>query len=196
MLRSVLLFVTSVMMLIVPASAFAQTASAHGGGSKADIDVGFNAVNRVHNQDTTTIFKGGWHAGASYRVKRIISVIAEASGDYHSSDGHTTSLYTYGGGVRFQGGDPKPRLRPFAQVLLGGGQDNAPGGAHETNHYPMINPGGGVDLGISPRMAVRVRLDFPLLMTTGDPLSGQASAGHTLKCTRLSIGLSFPLGTR
>lgn len=184
------------MMLIVPASASAQAPGAHSAGAQADVDVGVNAVNRVHNQDTTTVFKGGWHAGASYRVKRIISVIAEASGDYHSSEGHTTGLYTYGGGVRFQGGDPKMRVRPFAQVLLGGGQDNAPGGTHETNHYPMINPGGGVDLGISPRVAIRLRLDFPLLMTTGDPLSGQVSAGHTLKCTRMSAGIALPLGTR
>src|SRR5262245_27080380 len=155
----------STLVALAAAPAFAQTALAHGGRAQADIDVGYNPVNRVHNQDTTTIFQGGWHAGASFRVKRIISVLTEVSGDYHSSDGRTTSLYTYGAGVRFQSGDPKRRLRPFAQVLLGGGQDNAPGGAHETNHYPMINPGGGVDLGISPRMAVRLRLDFPLLMT-------------------------------
>jgi hypothetical protein len=193
---STLMTLTSALVVFTAAPTFAQTAPAHGGGAQADIDVGYNPANRVHNQDTTTIFKGGWHAGASYRVKRIISVLGEVSGDYHSSDGHTTSLYTYGGGVRFQGGDPKVRLRPFAQILLGGGQDNAPGGVHETNHYPMINPGGGVDLGISPKMAVRLRLDFPLLMTTGDPLSGEVSAGHTLKCTRFSIGLSFPLGAR
>jgi hypothetical protein len=33
-------------------------------------------------------------------------------------------------------------------------------------------------------------------MTTGHLLSGQASAGHTLKCARLSIGVSIPYGTR
>src|SRR5690349_23215584 len=115
---STLLALTSAAVVLTAAPAFAQTAPAHGGNAQADIDAGFNAVNRVHNQDTTTTFKGGWHAGASYRVKRIISVIGEASGDYHSSDGHTTSLYIYGGGVRFQGGDPKQRVRPFAQVLL------------------------------------------------------------------------------
>jgi hypothetical protein len=33
-------------------------------------------------------------------------------------------------------------------------------------------------------------------MTTGDPLTGQVSAGHTLKGTRFAIGVAFPLGNR
>jgi hypothetical protein len=161
-----------------------------------DLDVGFNPVMSVRNQGTTTTYKRGWHAGASYRIRRIISVIAEASGDYRSAGGHTANIYMYGGGVRFQSGQTDRRVRPFAQALFGGGQDNGFGDTDKINRYPMLTPGGGIDLGISSRAAVRLRLDFPLLMTTGDPLSGQVSAGHTLKCTRLSIGVSFPLGTR
>src|SRR5215813_6551655 len=98
---SALAALTSALVVMMAAPGFAQTAPAHAGYARAEIDAGYNPVNRVHNQDTTTIFQGGWHAGGSYRVKRIISVIGEASGDYHSSEGHTTSLYTYGGGVRF-----------------------------------------------------------------------------------------------
>jgi hypothetical protein len=44
--------------------------------------------------------------------------------------------------------------------------------------------------------AVRLRRDFPLLMTFGDPLTGQSSAGQTLQCTRRSIGVSFRMGSR
>jgi hypothetical protein len=196
--------VTSVLALASAAPAFAQTApaspskpasstAAPGGDARGDFDAGVDLVTRVSNQGTSTTFKGGWHAGASYRLRRVISVVAEAHGDYHSSGGDTVSLYTYGGGVRFESGRRDVRVKPFAQLILGGGQDNAGG---KTNHYPMLSPGGGVDLGISHGAALRVRVDFPLLMTTGDPLSGQVSAGHTLKCARLSIGVSFPLGNR
>jgi len=182
---------TSVLALAWAAPALAQTPA--GAGARGDFDAGVDVVTRVTNEGTSTTFKGGWDAGASYRIRRVISGVAEVHGDYHSSGGDTVSLYTYGGGVRFESGRKDVRIKPFAQLILGGGQDDAGG---RTNHYPMLSPGGGVDLGISHGAALRVRVDFPLLMTTGDPLSGQVSAGHTLKCTRLSIGVSFPFGSR
>ena len=164
--------------------------------ARGDVYVGFNAVMSVRNQGKTTTYKGGWHAGASYRLTRLISVVGEASGDCRSVSGQTANIYLYGGGVRFQSGPTAQRVRPFAEVLFGGGHDNGNADTGKTNHYPVLNPGAGIDFGISPRAALRLRLDFPLLMTTGHPLSGQVSSGHTLKCTRLTIGVSIPYGTR
>lgn len=177
--------------------------------ARGDVYTGYNAVMSVRNQGTTTTYKGGWHGGASYRITRVISVAGEASGDYRSDGGQTANIYLYVGGVRFQSGRSAQRVRPFAELLFGGGQDNSgptaqrvPEGQNgsadsgKINHYPVLKPGGGVDLGISPRVAVRVRVDVPLLMTTGHRLSGQTDARHTLKGTRLSIGVSIPYGTR
>src|SRR5262245_50508343 len=177
-------------------SVLAQTAKPAPAAARGDVYGGFNAVMSVRNQGTTTTYKGGWHGGASYRITSLISVVGEASGDYRSADAGTANIYLYGGGVRFQSGRTASRVRPFAQLLLGGGRDNGNADTDKINHYPMLNPGAGVDLGLSPRVAVRVRVDFPLLMTTGHPLSGKGDAGHTLKCTRLSIGVSIPYGTR
>jgi hypothetical protein len=174
----------------------ASTSGSPGADSQGDFDAGYDPITWVRNQGTTTKYEKGWHAGASYRIRRIISVIAEASGDYRSVSGNTASIYTYAGGARFQSGRKDVRIKPFLQLLFGGGQDNGDGSSGKTNHYPMLSPGGGVDIGVSSAAAIRLRLDFPLLMTFGDPLTGQVSAGHTLKCTRLSIGLSFPFGTR
>lgn len=164
--------------------------------ARGDFDAGADIATWVRNQGTTTTYKGGWHAGGSYRIRRVISVVAEATGDYRSAGGHTANIYTYGGGVRFQSGRKDLRIRPFAKAILGGGQDNGDGSIHTTNHYPILTPGGGLDLGVSHGAAIRVSLDFPLLMTTADPLTGQSSAGHTLKCTRVAIGVAFPLGSR
>ena len=164
--------------------------------ARGDVYGGFNAVMSVRNQGKTTLYdNGGWNGGASYRITRAISVAAEASGDYRAASGRTAKIYLYAGGVRFQSDRRAPRVRPFAEVLFGGGHDNGNADTSKINHYPVLKPGGGLDFGIS-RAALRVRVDFPLLMTTGHPLSGQESAGHTLKCTRLTIGVSIPYGTR
>ena len=198
---------TPVLALALAAPAFGQTPpaqsppkpatpSASGADARAEFDAGLDVGTWVRNQGTTTKYKTGWHAGASYRVRRIISVFAEASGDYRSVNGHSANIYTYGGGARFESGKKDQRVKPFAQLILGGGQDNGDGSTATTNHYPMLSPGGGVDLGITRSAAIRLRVDFPLLMTTGDPLTGKVSAGHTLKCTRVSIGVAFPLGKR
>lgn len=202
---STLAALTSVLLASAP-PVFAQTpaasvpakpaAASSDGLARGDFAAGVDIATWVRNQGTTTTYKGGWHAGGSYRIRRVISAVAEATGDYRSVSGHTANIYTYGGGVRFQSGRKGLRIRPFAQAILGGGQDNGDGSTHRTNHYPMLTPGGGVDLAISHRAAIRVSLDFPLLMTTADPLTGRPSAGHTLKCTRVAIGVAVPLGSR
>lgn len=207
MRMSRLALLTSLLALAWAAPAFAQTpaapapsrpaaSSSPGGAAGGDFEAGVDLVTTVRNEGTSTTFKGGWYAGASYRVRRVISVLAEAHGDYRSAGGHPSNIYTYGGGVRFESGRRDVRIKPFAQLILGGGQDNGGSSTGTTNHYPMLAPGGGVDLGISHSAALRVAVDFPLLMTTGDPLTGQVSAGHTVKGTRLSIGVTFPLGSR
>jgi hypothetical protein len=175
-----------------PATAGAQTtgaaparAAVSSSDALGDIDVAV-AVDSQRDRGASTTYTG-WHAGASYRAYRIISVFGEGGGEYHSGSGFSAHQYTYGGGARFEKGDPSIRVRPFAQVFLGTTSDNGRGAASaSTNHYPVVAPGGGVDLGVSARLAVRARLDFPLYMTFGDVFKG----------SRFSIGVSIPYGKR
>src|SRR4029079_10063009 len=97
----------------------ASTSGSPGADSQGDFDAGYNPITWVRNQGTTTKYEKGWHAGASYRIRQVISVIAEASGDYRSVDGNTANIYTYAGGVRFQSGRRDVKVRPFAQLLFG-----------------------------------------------------------------------------
>lgn len=177
-----------------PSAPSAASSRSSDGQWRGDVEAGVNFATWLKNQGVTHTYKKGWHGGASYRLTRLISVVAEATGDYGSDAGTSLNVYTYGGGARFQSGRKDQALRPYVQVLLGGGQDNGTG-AGKTNRYPMLAPGVGGDLSVS-RVAIRLRLDFPLLMTFGDPLSGQISAGHTLKGTRVAAGVSIPLGSR
>ena len=67
---------------------------------------------------------------------------------------------------------------------MGGAQDNADGTGPK-NHYPVLTPGGGVDVKIAKAAAIRVRLDFPLFMRFGNDV---------YKGTRISAGLVVGLG--
>jgi hypothetical protein len=138
-----------------------------------DYVAGINAFDRVLNRGETTTYAPGWFAGASYRIIRVISVVGEIGGDYKKESGTSFHLYTFSGGARFQSGRKAARARPFAQILLGTGLDNGNiGQSTPTNHFPVVTPGGGVDVRLSQHAAARVKLDFPLYATFGDVHKG------------------------
>lgn len=183
-------------LALLPAPASAQAASSttpvkaapvSGGDDHGDYEVGINLFDRILNRGVTTTYKPGFYAGASYRIIHAISVMGEASGDYHTASGTTLHVYTFSGGVRFQSGSKAQHARPFAQLLMGTGVDNGSiGHSTPTNHFPVVTPGGGVDVGLAKHLAARLKLDFPLFATFGDVHKG----------TRLSIGASIPVGTK
>jgi hypothetical protein len=183
-----------VLGLILPAPASAQAGStastpsaSTGGDDHGDYEIGINFFDRVRNRGVTTTYKPGWYAGASYRITHAISVLGELGGDYKKQSGTTLYVYTFSGGVRFESGTKAQRVKPFAQILMGTGVDNGSVGQSPTkNHFPVVTPGGGVDLGIAKHFAARLKLDFPLYATFGDVHKG----------LRLSLGASIPVGTK
>ena len=183
-------------LALLPAPAAAQAASstspakaapAPGGDDHGDYVAGVNPFNRILNRGETTTYKPGFFAGASYRLAHVISVMGEATGDFHKDSGTTFHVYTFSGGVRFQSGSKALRASPFAQILMGLGVDNGSlGHSTPTNHFPVVTPGGGVDLRLATHLAARLKLDFPLFATFGDVHKG----------ARLAIGASIPVGSR
>jgi hypothetical protein len=158
--------------------------SSSGGDYQGDINGGVNLVNRVLNRGVSTTYNPGWHAGASYRIIHVLSVVGEASGDYNKESTFTAHIYAFSGGVRFESNSKDERVKPFALLMLGTGLDNGTGNG-DTNHYPVVTPGGGVDLGIGKHVAARLRVDFPLYATFGDVHKG----------ARVAIGIVVPLGS-
>ena len=154
--------------------------------SGGDIEAGLALFNHVTNKGQDATYGPGWYVGGSYQITPVISLVGLLTADYDKADGRTASIYSYSGGPRFQWRRTE-RLRPFFQVLFGGGQDNGVFVASSTtNYYPMLAPGAGVDLAVAERFIVRARFDVPLFMRFSDTFVG----------TRLSVGLSVPLGSR
>ena len=168
----------------VPQSSPTAKPPASNGDYRGDFDGGVDLFNRVKNRGVTVKYKTGWHAGASYRIIHLVSVVTEIGADYHKLPTYTANLYSFSGGVRFQSTTKGERFKPFAQLLMGTSWDNGTG-IGLTNHYVSVAPGGGVDVLLAPHIAARLRLDFPLYSTFGDAHKG----------TRLSIGVAVPLGT-
>jgi hypothetical protein len=170
-----------------PAPPKAAPSTGPGTDDHGDYEIGVNFFDRVRNRGETTTYSPGWYAGASYRLTHAISVMGEIAGDYNSDAGTTFYIYTFSGGVRFQSGSKAARLKPFAQVLMGTGMDNGSVGQSPTkNHFPVVTPGGGVDLRATKHLAARLKLDFPLYATFGDVHKG----------LRLSLGASIPVGSK
>ena len=181
--------------LILPAPASAQAAAASpapkaataGTDDHGDYAVAVHFFDRIRNRGETTTYQPGWDAGASYRVAHLISVFTEIGGDYTTESGESLYVYTFSGGVRFQSGTRTERFKPFVQILMGTGWDNGSvGQSTPTNHFPVVTPGGGLDIRVARHLAVRTKLDFPLYATFGDVHKG----------FRLGIGASIPVGTR
>lgn len=168
-----------------PSAAGSTNVQAGGREARADIEVSVNLVNHVTNKGVGNTYTGGFRFNASYRVAHLISVIGDFTADYDKRDTFTANIYTYTGGARFGSGMVEQKFRPFAEVTLGSGQDNGDG-TGKTNRFPVVTPGAGVDMRLTNRVALRTRLDFPLLMRYSDMLIG----------TRLSVGIALPLGRR
>lgn len=172
-----------VALLAGPASA--QQATVPNAWGKGDIEGGADVGMRVLNRGETTTYKSGWFVGGSMRVNNVVSIIAQITGDYSKQTGYTANRYTFGGGTRFNFMPGQRRVNPFAQIVLAGGQDNGTGNGIN-NHYPVVDPGGGVDVMISRGLSFRGRVDFPLFATFGDVFKG----------LRGQVGLSVGFGNK
>ena len=77
-------------------------------------------------------------------------MFTEIGGDYTTESGESLYVYTFSGGVRFQSGTRAERFKPFAQILMGTGWDNGSvGQSTPTNHFPVVTPGGGLDIRVA-----------------------------------------------
>jgi hypothetical protein len=100
----------------------------------------------------------GWLASFSRDVKPLLSIVGEAGGNYLFDDGETLGLHTFQAGIRLAG-STAGRARPYAQVLAGVAVASCCG---EVAARAVIEPGGGVDVPLGRRTALRLGVGVPL----------------------------------
>ena len=100
--------------------------------------------------------------------------IAGDFGAYHASPGGV-SLNMFGPRLTFRN---PTRINPFVQGLVGGSRLS--GGGLSSNQL-AFSVGGGVDIGILPRIYLRPQIDYV----------GLHNSGQTLNCTRASLGVAI-----
>ena len=87
----------------------------------------------------------------------------------YDSAGNSTTSAAIGATVS----NTAPPANTWVKRFGGTGIDNGSVGQSPTkNHFPVVTPGGGVDLRATKHLAARLKLDFPLYATFGDVHKG------------------------
>jgi hypothetical protein len=154
----------------------------------------------ARDTDRAENFPAGWAFAVTGNVNSWIGVAAEVGGNYAdckncqrgpfaSQDFRGTDLHirllSYLGGPRIAL-HAVSAVTPFAQVLFGG--THMSGGTEfdgALNTGFTYQPGGGVDVRVSPKAAIRLEGDYRVVRTTG----------HNNKESRFLVGIVFTHGT-
>lgn len=163
---------------------------------RAEISGGYSFL---HDHDRSENFPAGWVASATGNVNTWIGVAAEVGGNYRTCDncqrGPFTSqdsrgtdlhlrVYTFMAGPRVAA-RAIPAVTPFAQFLLGGA--HVSGGVEFDGALTTgftYQPGGGVDVRVTPNLGIRLQGDYRVIRTQG--INGKQS--------RFLVGIVFRSG--
>jgi outer membrane immunogenic protein len=176
----------------------ATAAGAQSGLPKAEIavDYSYMRANATPGQCGCFNLNGG-SAEVAVRVYRNFSIVGDVTGDHAgttSVSGQSLSLLSYTGGPRFSyplRRSQHTRITPFVQGLVGGvhGFDapfpNSSGALSSSANALAVLLGGGVDIAVSHRFAIRaVQVDYGL-----NHLPNNANNSENL--LRVSAGVVF-----
>jgi opacity protein-like surface antigen len=132
--------------------------------------------------DIKTTYHSGWQLSAGTRFNHAIGIYAELGQTFTNAP--SKSVLSYAGGIRFQT-NRREKFRPFANILLGGANDQGPtnpqGAKVAHNHFTVMEFGGGVDYALTSHIAARVQGSAPLYLFFG-PVS---------KGARFQIGMVY-----
>lgn len=146
---------------------------------RAEISGGYSFL---HDRDRSESFPAGWVASAARNVNGWIGVAVEVGGNYRTcadcqrgpftsqqSRGDDLSLrvYTFMVGPRVAARSI-PAVTPFAQFLFGG--SHLSGGVEFDGSLTTgltYQPGGGVDIRMTPKVGLRLQGDYRVIRTQG-----------------------------
>ena len=145
-------------------------------------------------EDSISIFGHGWYADAAYNLTKVVGVVGEVAGGYNNfqgvfSNGSTTNITVDTGLHEFMAGARLSDRRAsrvvwFGQILVGGVRaavnitETARGGIpiipktfSESLSYFGLQLGGGVNVGITKTIGVRLGADSLRIFHEGEGVS-------------------------
>ncbi|HUA16769.1 MAG TPA: hypothetical protein VMG31_15855 [Verrucomicrobiae bacterium] len=120
---------------------------------------GFSCGLEEGELQSSNIFIHGWEAAMTGYVDRFVGFTADFATHYHAFDqpGDTRYSFLFGPTVAV----PLPKITPFAHALFGVVKETESLGASSAFTAPEIALGGGVDVKVSRRFAVRIaQIDY------------------------------------
>jgi hypothetical protein len=162
--------------LVIPHAALAAD------GVPIDVSGGYAYL---HDQSASSNFPSGWTGSLSAGINSRLSVVGELGGSYQtlttpSGDvrGH---VYAFLGGARYTAYSAG-KVSVFGQALVGAARSSLSADSTVSPETDFaIQPGGGVDVTLAPKWAVRVQGDFRAVRTSG----------ATTKQERVAAGIVF-----
>jgi hypothetical protein len=102
----------------------------------------------------SNIFMHGWNASITGYANRFVGFTADFATHYHAFNvpGNTRYSFLFGPTLAFSAS----KLRPFAHALFGAVKETESEGNNSSFTKPELTVGGGVDMSISKRFAVRL----------------------------------------
>jgi hypothetical protein len=167
----------AIVLIALPAQAQAQATA------RPSLGIGYSLLRELGDFPAT--YRAGWTIDLATAPRPVISWVAEAGANYRSPAGVRQTLSSYQGGVRVT--PLTGRLTGFLQALVGLERFAEPG-FHE--HGLTLQPGGGVDVEVTRRYAVRGQLDYRVVRVRSAP--GIAAA--TFKELRAAFGIAIRIG--
>ncbi len=164
----------------------AQTAlQAQSGYPGADVFSGFSYMNADGGAGPRQNFVG-WQAGFGGNFTRTLGLVGDFGGQYKSISGVSVSLYQYLAGPQMN--FHFPRSTAFVHALVGGATSRGSfGGLSASASGFALGLGGGLDVGVSKRFAVRVfQVDY-----VPEHIGG--TWGHNI---RIGVGITARLSPR
>jgi hypothetical protein len=121
----------------------------------------------------------GGSVSAAFNANRWFGI----AGDFGAYSQSPTKTFTFLAGPRFTVRTRRSRFTPYAETLFGAAHRST-NGVGSTGFSALV--GGGVDLGMSPSVALRPEVDYLAIR----------SGGSHLDTARISIGVAFRLGQK
>lgn len=124
----------------------------------------------------------GWVVTPAYYLTDRIAVVGQVAGSYSTLEPIADELplaidvsfsqYSFGGGIRVTGSRAR-RLRPFAQAIVSSNRLNVDVsvlglGESDSAYGVAIEPGGGVDVSIAKRLAIRLQGGYGIGFSEGE----------------------------